>query len=334
MDESPSLWLPVLASLLCCTTSRASLTVSPSSSQLLKGQSVSLSCEDNRSAGWTVRRNTTDDTRAECGGTWGRPAGSSCTISYMFPWDTGAYWCESRDGATSQSVNLTVTDGPVILQSPVLPVEEGDDLTLRCRTKTRPSSLTAEFYKDGSLIGAEPTGNMTIHRVSRSDEGLYRCSISSHGESPPSWISITGKPKTTSAPSTSSSPPSSTSSSPPPVVLWSVVPSLCVLVLLVLLVLLVRWCLQRKPKAAAEEDGHDDITGDITYSDIKISSHLKQPIRRGQESEAAAVYSAVRGTQDVHYGQVVIRDTRTSRTKGTADLQSHASCSLCFKPQC
>nr|XP_046237411.1 low affinity immunoglobulin gamma Fc region receptor III-like isoform X2 [Scatophagus argus] len=211
MEETPRLWLLSLVSLLSTTSLQASLTVSPSSSQLLKGQSVSLSCEDDRSAGWTVRRNTTKDSRAECGGTWGRPAGSSCTIGYTVPWDTGVYWCESRDGATSQSVNLTVPDGPVILQSPVLPVEEGDDLTLRCRTKTRPSSLTAEFYKDGSLIRAEPTGNMTIHRVSRSDEGLYRCSISSHGESPPSWISVTGKPKTT-APPTPTTPPTSAAS--------------------------------------------------------------------------------------------------------------------------
>uniref|UniRef100_A0A3P8QRU1 Ig-like domain-containing protein n=1 Tax=Astatotilapia calliptera TaxID=8154 RepID=A0A3P8QRU1_ASTCA len=89
-------------------------------------------------------------------------------------------------------VNLTVTGGSVILQSPVLPVMEGDDVTLLCKTKTTPSNLPAAFYKDGSLIRKQPTGHMTIQHVSRSDEGLYKCDISGHGESPSSWITVTG----------------------------------------------------------------------------------------------------------------------------------------------
>ncbi|XP_063319059.1 Fc receptor-like A [Pelmatolapia mariae] len=113
-------------------------------------------------------------------------------------------------------VNLTVTGGSVILQSPVLPVMEGDDVTLLCKTETTPSNLPAAFYKDGSLIRKQPTGHMTIQHVSRSDEGLYKCDISGHGESPSSWITVT------------------------------VISSVCVLVLLVLLVLLVRRQVQRK----------------------------------------------------------------------------------------
>ena len=79
----------------------------------------------------------------------------------------------------------------MILQSPVLPVMEGDDVTLTCTTKT--SNLSAAFYKDGSFIRTEPTGHMTIHHVSRSDEGLYKCNTISDGESPPSWITVTGQ---------------------------------------------------------------------------------------------------------------------------------------------
>ncbi|XP_032364590.1 low affinity immunoglobulin gamma Fc region receptor II-b [Etheostoma spectabile] len=177
-----------------------SLTLSPNSSQIFEDQSVSLSCEeDDSSAGWTLRRNTTGRKMTQCGGGWGRPAGSSCTIGLTVPWDSGVYWCESREGATSTSINITVTGGPVILQSPVLPVEEGQDLTLHCRTKTS-SNLPASFYKDGSFIRTEPAGHMTIPHVSRSDEGLYRCSISSVGESPPSWVSVSGKATTTSPP--------------------------------------------------------------------------------------------------------------------------------------
>ncbi|KAM4536243.1 cell adhesion molecule CEACAM20-like [Odontesthes bonariensis] len=180
-----------LTSLLSCT---AGLTVSPSSSQLFEGDSVSLSCEeDHSSAGWTLRRNTSRGTRTQCGSGWGKAAGSSCNISFIFTRDSGVYWCEPREGAASNSISLTVSGGSVILQSPVLPVMEGGDVTLSCRTKTPPSNPPAAFYKDGSLIRTEPTGHMTLHHVTSSDEGLYRCNISGHGESPPSWISVTGE---------------------------------------------------------------------------------------------------------------------------------------------
>ncbi|XP_076738743.1 Fc receptor-like protein 5 isoform X2 [Maylandia zebra] len=179
------------------------LTVSPSSSQFFEGDFVSLRCEeDDSSAGWTLRRNTNRETRTECN-EWGRWSGSSCSFSYILTLDSGVYWCESREGPISNMVNLTVTGGSVILQSPVLPVMEGDDVTLLCKTKTTPSNLPAAFYKDGSLIRKQPTGHMTIQHVSRSDEGLYKCDISGHGESPSSWITVTGKHTTTPPPTMS-----------------------------------------------------------------------------------------------------------------------------------
>ncbi|KAM4560520.1 uncharacterized protein PAE49_012725 [Odontesthes bonariensis] len=116
-----------LTSLLSCTADpalTAGLTVSPSSSQLSEGDSVSLSCEeDHSSAGWTLRRNTSRGTRTQCGSGWGKTAG-------------GVYWCESREGAASNSISLPVSGGSVILQSPVLPVMEGGDVTLSHPTKT------------------------------------------------------------------------------------------------------------------------------------------------------------------------------------------------------
>ncbi|XP_049424292.1 Fc receptor-like B isoform X1 [Epinephelus fuscoguttatus] len=211
MEGTSLLLLLCLTSLLSCTTNQASLTVSPSSSQLFEDEFISLTCEDDSSAGWTLRRNTTRRKMSQCGAGWGRSAGSSCIISVTVPWDSGVYWCESREGATSKSITISVTGGSVILQSPVLPVMEGHDVTLHCKTKTS-SNLPAAFYKDGSFIRTEPAGHMTIRHVTRSDEGLYKCDITGHGESPPSWLTVTGTPTTTAPPPTLTLP---TSAAPP-----------------------------------------------------------------------------------------------------------------------
>ncbi|CAI5660098.1 unnamed protein product [Oreochromis niloticus] len=289
MKETSVLCLLFLISLLSCTTNQARLTVSPSSSQFFEYDFLSLSCEeDDSSAGWTLRRNTSTETRAECE-EWGTPtslAHPSCIITYTILLDSGVYWCESREGPISNMVNLTVTGGSVILQSPVLPVMEGDDVTLLCKTKTTPSNLPAAFYKDGSLIRKQPTGHMTIQHVSRSDEGLYKCDISGHGESPSSWITVTDKhtttpPPTSTSPPTSIPPPGSTSITLPPVLsVLSCVGSVCVVVLLVLLVLLVRRCVNRKP----------------------------------EDFDTAVVYSTVR-TEDVTYGQIAIKPKKIRGNK-------------------
>ncbi|XP_054912104.1 Fc receptor-like protein 5 [Poeciliopsis prolifica] len=170
------------------------LTVSPSRSQFFKDESVTLICEDeNRSAGWTVRRNTSRETRKPCGDGWGKPAGSTCYMNYLITYDTGLYWCESRSSSSSSSSSISVLKGSVILQSPVLPVMEGDDVTLSCRARNPTHNLPAAFYKDGSFIGDGSAGSMTLLHVSSSDEGLYKCSISGSGESPSSRVSVKGQ---------------------------------------------------------------------------------------------------------------------------------------------
>nr|XP_024656309.1 low affinity immunoglobulin gamma Fc region receptor II-like [Maylandia zebra] len=227
--------------------------------------------EDDSSAGWTLR-NTSKQQRTQCGDVWGKPAGSSCNISMMVPHDSGIYWCEFNQSTISNMVNLTVTGGSVILQSPVLPVMEGDDVTLLCKTKTTPSNLPAAFYKDGSLIREEPTGHMTIQHVSRSDEGLYKCDISGHGESPSSWITVTDK-HTTTPPPTSTPPPASSAGSSPLVPVLLTAGTVCVVLVVMLLVVLVERHVDRKLK----------------------------------ESDAAAVDSAVR-TEDVTHGEIDIKE--------------------------
>ncbi|XP_054912249.1 protein turtle-like [Poeciliopsis prolifica] len=206
--ETSFLSVLALTSLLFCSTYQGHLTVSPRTSQYFQGKSVSLSCEEeNSSTGWTVWRNTTRR-RSKCGDGWGEIKGSVCVINYILRKDTGVYWCGSINGSSissSSSMNLTI-GGSVILQSPVLPVMEGDDVTLSCRARNPTHNLPAAFYKDGSFIGNESSGSMTLLHVSSSDEGLYKCSISGSGESPSSRVSIKHKP-----PATSKAPPSGSS---------------------------------------------------------------------------------------------------------------------------
>ncbi|XP_033970127.1 uncharacterized protein LOC117469800 [Trematomus bernacchii] len=117
----------------------------------------------------------------------------NCTIPEAYAPDSGVYWCEDEKGRKSNSVDITVTGGSVILESPVLPVMEGESVTLSCRNKTTTSSiLSADFYKNGSFIRSSSTGNITFENVSKSDEGLYKCSISEDGESPESWLTVRG----------------------------------------------------------------------------------------------------------------------------------------------
>ncbi|XP_039457047.1 low affinity immunoglobulin gamma Fc region receptor III-like [Oreochromis aureus] len=125
--------------------------------------------------------------------------GSSCMIKTVYTEDSGEYWYETERGTRSNSINISVTDSPVILESPGVPVLMEETVTLSCRNKIASYNLTADFYKDGCPIYQSSTGNMAIHRVSKSDEGLYKCSISGVGESPESWLKVTDMTHSSSA---------------------------------------------------------------------------------------------------------------------------------------
>ena len=98
-----------------------------------------------------------------------------------------------RSGFQKYTVNVHCSDGSVILERPVVPLTEWEDVTLGCRKKNTSSNLPADFYKDGLHVGSSSTGEMTIHSVSKSDKGLYKCIISGAGESPESWLHVRGK---------------------------------------------------------------------------------------------------------------------------------------------
>ncbi|XP_060776532.1 B-cell receptor CD22-like [Neoarius graeffei] len=162
-----------------------SLIINPNRTQHFTSDSLSLSCnstDQSRSTGWTVRRYTHSEGVLDC---------SPCKISSLSTSYTGVYWCHSESGENRNPVNITVQDGAVILESPVHPVAEGHPLTLHCLYRNpKPSNLRGDFYKDGSVLQPQTTGEMIIHKVSKSHEGFYHCKHPERGESLKSWVSV------------------------------------------------------------------------------------------------------------------------------------------------
>ncbi|KAF5882474.1 carcinoembryonic antigen-related cell adhesion molecule 5-like, partial [Clarias magur] len=161
--------------------------------QVFSGERVTFRC-DIQTGGdteWTYswyKNNNTHHTTLEF------------SISSVRDSDGGKYTCRGtrrRDSQLSQMsdpVKLSVSDGDVILESPVHPVTEGNPLTLRCLNRSKISDSGADFYLNDSVIQSQTTGEMTISSVSKSDEGFYHCTHPERGESPKSWVSVRGFP--------------------------------------------------------------------------------------------------------------------------------------------
>ncbi|KAK7910117.1 hypothetical protein WMY93_014801 [Mugilogobius chulae] len=164
---------------------RASVKVIPNSAQLLQYKKASISCEEFGPGNWTVWRFTNSWVMSECGSGWGLTETNSSVCILTMPRvndDSGLYWCESKyRRSSSNSINITVTNTPVILETPVQ-VEEGLDVVLNCKIDSKPSSLTVEFYRDDELLKSSSEPQTTI-RFSRDQEGAYTCRI--NGQSSP-----------------------------------------------------------------------------------------------------------------------------------------------------
>ncbi|XP_036418197.1 sialoadhesin-like, partial [Colossoma macropomum] len=313
---SDALWINVTG-----TTRSDSLMVSPSRTQHFTKDSLSLSCEgQSDSTGWRVRRYTHSEKVSDCSSGWGSVTGSTCNISSLYTSHTGVYWCESECGESSSPVNITVHNGDVILESPVHPVTEGDPLTLRCLYRDpKPSNLTAEFYKNGSLLQTQTTGEMTVRTVSKSDEGLYHCKHPEKGESPQSWISVRGSESNVAK------------------VAVSVVLSL-VLILIVILVLF--WCYKKKkgdqqntnqtpdqshkPGSTLLQAGSGPEPGDVTYAqiDLKEKKKLKKTQDNLLEDDSAA------DSSDVTYAQIKTNKKKFRGKATTSDEVTYSQIAM------
>ncbi|XP_068569941.1 low affinity immunoglobulin gamma Fc region receptor II-like isoform X2 [Cebidichthys violaceus] len=235
------------AASLCLILS--TLSIHPDKSQFFRYEDVSVTCAaPTDSSGWTLMGNNSFKRSRSC-------EGGTCALSKVFPSDTGVYWCQSKRGECSSTVNITVTAGVVILQSPALPVTEGKKVTIQCSYKERfapnpTSDFSAAFYRNDVFIGTEPAGEMVLPAVSRSDEGFYMCEHPMKGKSPQSWLAVSVRPQPTDVPP------------PPPPPLMSLPRLLCTILLFVLYTVILIMCIRlycRMARARADAKRRADL---------------------------------------------------------------------------
>ncbi|XP_036967414.1 low affinity immunoglobulin gamma Fc region receptor II-c-like [Acanthopagrus latus] len=275
------------------------LRITPNRLQHFQLESVSFECGGMDGSAQLKRIKSDKDIDAECSSIKKTSTGSSCTIYRAYPTDSGEYWCETEGGQRSNSVNITVTAGSVVLESPVVPILEGKDVTLHCTNKK--TYLQADFYKDDVFMESSPTGNMTIHNVSKSVEGIYKCSIPGVGESPGSWLFVIANPD-----SITSTPPGNTtlqngSDSPHVIILLWVAVTIVMMVLVLLVVgfLHLKKCRvsSETPTAASQsiKDNHPVSGDDVADDPDGVTVVVTKQRRNTDEDEFShqLVYSAV-----------------------------------------
>ncbi|KAM9480509.1 sialoadhesin-like isoform 1-T1 [Salvelinus alpinus] len=174
-----------------------SLAVIPNSRQHFQGERFSLQCPavsesnstESNSTDWTLWQLTDFGVRSGCQtlkGTVRKEVPGACSLSSLY---SGLYWCESSKWR-SNTVNITVSYGSMIIVGPAHPVTEGDQVTLHCRYWFHKPNQTT-FYKDGVEVVSLNVTEMTIDNVNGADEGFYKCAEPEEKlESPESWLSV------------------------------------------------------------------------------------------------------------------------------------------------
>ncbi|XP_051250449.1 low affinity immunoglobulin gamma Fc region receptor II-a-like [Dicentrarchus labrax] len=272
------LWLLLLAVHVqnCCYAQRDDAAfphINPNRLQFFEYDSIFVNCKKlDSSSEWRVMRKLKEDSTNTT--RWGKSTGA-ISINLAFTSDSGEYWCENEKGERSNSVNITVTAGDVILESPAVPVMEGDTVSLYCRNKRTASNIPADFYKDGLLSATGYKGNFTIDGVSESHEGLYRCSISGAGDSAESWLAVRAHITLSPEESQESPETSSSNGSPHLFIILSVGFTILCLALLLLVVGLIH-CRRKEVGCFSSEattPGTDSVPGEGSVADPNMVTY-------------------------------------------------------------
>ncbi|XP_033970164.1 uncharacterized protein LOC117469827 [Trematomus bernacchii] len=177
--------------------------------QFFSDEAFTLGCQlPNDNAQWKMMRfNDWEGTVTECPGQVSSDQQLSTTITPVYLDSYSLYWCENPAGDRSNSLNVSIASvTTVVLESPPLPVMEGEDVMLRCfkrdkKTKEISFSFHTSYYKNNRLIDNrlgrgpfEQEGNFTLKAVTKADEGVYKCKMPEGGGSFDSWLSVKARP--------------------------------------------------------------------------------------------------------------------------------------------
>ncbi|XP_076581110.1 Fc receptor-like protein 5 [Chaetodon auriga] len=171
--------------------------ITPSRSQFFQYDDVSLSCEVSAGHG-RMKRNGTSRKTESCPYSWGTLIGSTCTISALYPSDTGFYWCESSSGEQSQTVHISVTAALRVLpnRSQFFQYEsvslscgqQGNSPDWRLKKNTsRHKNKECSTFRDGKY-----KSRFFIEALYPSDTGVYWCESAAGGCSNAANITVTG----------------------------------------------------------------------------------------------------------------------------------------------
>ncbi|KAK1139696.1 Fc receptor-like protein 5 [Acipenser oxyrinchus oxyrinchus] len=112
--------------------------------------------------------------------------------------ETAEVWVSVR-GLTTLTGSGQSQDEYVFLQTSPQPVFEGDTLTLRCRVRDGYTASSIDFSKDNKELQSQADTDLSVDRVSKSDEGSYKCTawwwylLFYRSETAEVWVSVRGK---------------------------------------------------------------------------------------------------------------------------------------------
>lgn len=184
----------------------SSLRLTPNTRMIFRGERFTVECPppQTNSTGGTLKRFSLDQTEGATVSERGQGsphqsaamAGRSHMSSFVAAsGNSGLYWCESSEGRSS-AVNITVSYGNMILQTPASPVFEGEEVILYCQS-FREKHFKVTFFKDGEEITTSTSSSpntvtqMNIVNVTRRDEGFYKCASNDRKvQSPESYLAV------------------------------------------------------------------------------------------------------------------------------------------------